>query len=901
MPTISFRPQERAIDTIRKALLEPAPFPALKAAITDLVSWVPGLDTSARSTLVKLVLVFLVAVVKERPGAGLDGMYSPLESMCGSSVTLQKFCATLDARGGQYTAETARDRTRQTCTLWTSEIIIIATLLRTYQHPSNSVTIPGRNMFLGSAPTTDETAANRFLYSNVQLLLYGILFLRYETALEGIQVSRRKLIEDNFSIAIASFYSDFVLLQKLKNEPEDPRYGTIEAWEALYLKVVDYYLHPRAQFVGPTNIRRYLAPDRVADIQSCLYWHILAQSDRLEEVNVERLIRCLTASRFLPALFSMLFRFVGMSAAGSMILQALPSVLQPDLSQAGVMIMILIPYLTGEGMWAAVNVVNNVVEAGLSRPSNSVIDNTARIVYRTEPGALPFHAIADQPINPPYIEHVQSRDGAFEAMFRVVEFPLVVTSDAGSDPAPAVIDETVRRMQMQRDCKYSPLVSDSWDEVPVNRYYGPDADGRCFDVSELLESFESSLGAGLNTNPYPQYPNDPFNRTAFTMQQIQELTTKMQQAGLRLTPRFTLFLGWMRKWRSDMRSNMERNGATSEQIEAALSAAQAKLERDGFSFSQRSELSDIFRPYHEAIRFEEHLSTQPDPLYPYELDYVRRIRVGVPVDKLLSFARNLSEMTIPLPPRFAVLIRWLQALPSHQRSTLERQGRFSSSQRAELLRLFSSESQSGGGILDWMRGKTTSSADSPGESYLSSFKKMLQRGYRREPLSVEVQRAILAANGSKTMQRPLNSPADRDYPESHFIRTVIDIAPTSATITLTKDNETEVNAPLPLQEVAAMQHLVLKSTPDPSRDQQPVSRTPRIPATSVPSVSSEPSLLSTSRTAHGEAFVNDYPYTAKLRQQRRTSRSRSRKRTTVRRRSRSLGSRRFRKRGTGRR
>ncbi len=87
----------------------------------------------------------------------------------------------------------------------------------------------------------EEEVASRFVFSNVQLLFYGVLFLRLESLLVADAEKpgpRRKKVEDYLYIAIVSFYSDYVMTVK---SSKTPRNQTYEGWTALYKKVVNHY------------------------------------------------------------------------------------------------------------------------------------------------------------------------------------------------------------------------------------------------------------------------------------------------------------------------------------------------------------------------------------------------------------------------------------------------------------------------------------------------------------------------------------------------------------------------------------------------------------------------------------------------------------------------------------
>lgn len=102
---------------------------------------------------------------------------------------------------------------------------------------------------------------------------------------------------------------------------------------------------------------------------------------------------------------------------------------------------------------------------------------------------------------------------------------------------------------MNEVCVYQPLDMEDWCEHNENYYYGPDTRKRCFDAEELLRHFESLLMATYNTNPYPQYPNDPFSRELFDLNQLEEFLSFCEDAGIEVatvSPTFKAFMEWSR-------------------------------------------------------------------------------------------------------------------------------------------------------------------------------------------------------------------------------------------------------------------------------------------------------------------------------------------------------------------
>jgi hypothetical protein len=103
--------------------------------------------------------------------------------------------------------------------------------------------------------------------------------------------------------------------------------------------------------------------------------------------------------------------------------------------------------------------------------------------------------------------------------------------------------------QMNNVCVYQPLDMEDWCEHDSDMYYGPDVLARCFDAIELLRHFESNLTMSKYGNPYPQYPNDPFSRQTFTLQELNEILRIANSSTVvdvaRVAPIFISFLAWL--------------------------------------------------------------------------------------------------------------------------------------------------------------------------------------------------------------------------------------------------------------------------------------------------------------------------------------------------------------------
>ena len=69
-------------------------------------------------------------------------------------------------------------------------------------------------------------------------------------------------------------------------------------------------------------------------------------------------------------------------------------------------------------------------------------------------------------------------------------------------------------------CITSTLGFQDWCEVDPAMLYGPDQNKRCFDINELLHYFEIKLSGTKFGNPYPQYPENPWTREPFRLDEI---------------------------------------------------------------------------------------------------------------------------------------------------------------------------------------------------------------------------------------------------------------------------------------------------------------------------------------------------------------------------------------------
>jgi len=95
---------------------------------------------------------------------------------------------------------------------------------------------------------------------------------------------------------------------------------------------------------------------------------------------------------------------------------------------------------------------------------------------------------------------------------------------------------------MNAHCRYQPLDLDDWCEHDPKHYYGPDADGKCFDLSELVRHVESQLLSPKYGNPYP---SDPFSREPFTVAELEIIVQSAIANGVVIPPvlnRFVTFL-----------------------------------------------------------------------------------------------------------------------------------------------------------------------------------------------------------------------------------------------------------------------------------------------------------------------------------------------------------------------
>lgn len=106
-----------------------------------------------------------------------------------------------------------------------------------------------------------------------------------------------------------------------------------------------------------------------------------------------------------------------------------------------------------------------------------------------------------------------------------------------------------RCSDMNATCVYQPLDMEDWCEHDEKYYYGPDLKKRCFDALELLRHFESLLTTAKYGKPFPVYPNDPFSRENFTLDQLEEFLAFCERVGIdvdQIAPTFKRFLEWTR-------------------------------------------------------------------------------------------------------------------------------------------------------------------------------------------------------------------------------------------------------------------------------------------------------------------------------------------------------------------
>ena len=84
--------------------------------------------------------------------------------------------------------------------------------------------------------------------------------------------------------------------------------------------------------------------------------------------------------------------------------------------------------------------------------------------------------------------------------------------------------------EFNRECSTRPLLVTDWCDVPLQNIIKKN--DICFDVEELLHSFESGFNTEVHGYPTPQYPNNPFNRVPYSLQDIRDTLKAGEKVGL---------------------------------------------------------------------------------------------------------------------------------------------------------------------------------------------------------------------------------------------------------------------------------------------------------------------------------------------------------------------------------
>ncbi len=100
-------------------------------------------------------------------------------------------------------------------------------------------------------------------------------------------------------------------------------------------------------------------------------------------------------------------------------------------------------------------------------------------------------------------------------------------------------------MNMETECIYKPIDMEDWCDHDPSFYFSL-GKGQCFDAKELIQHFESQLLQSKYGNPYPRYPNNPWNRELIPVKTLQEILVTCQTAGMNVDEIAPTFVRFMR-------------------------------------------------------------------------------------------------------------------------------------------------------------------------------------------------------------------------------------------------------------------------------------------------------------------------------------------------------------------
>ncbi len=116
--------------------------------------------------------------------------------------------------------------------------------------------------------------------------------------------------------------------------------------------------------------------------------------------------------------------------------------------------------------------------------------------------------------------------------------------------------KTERCMRMNQQCANPPLDMADWCDHDEREYWETNTSSpssssqrkRCFDLSELLQFFETKLVDKKYTNAFPSYPKDPFTTDRFSIAELREIYNIARGRGIRvqmLAPTFVRFMKFL--------------------------------------------------------------------------------------------------------------------------------------------------------------------------------------------------------------------------------------------------------------------------------------------------------------------------------------------------------------------
>jgi hypothetical protein len=114
---------------------------------------------------------------------------------------------------------------------------------------------------------------------------------------------------------------------------------------------------------------------------------------------------------------------------------------------------------------------------------------------------------------------------------------------------PILTEQEIQCKDMQNTCPNGskdadPILQEDWcDDIPFKEFVKNDQYlTQCYRLSHLLKTFQHQLESTKNSNPFSQWPNDPFTRNAISPERLNELNKQAKDAGIDIPEVFKHFI-----------------------------------------------------------------------------------------------------------------------------------------------------------------------------------------------------------------------------------------------------------------------------------------------------------------------------------------------------------------------